>query len=195
MSTAADQNPQEQEHTQQENTQQPENAEATDTTAAEQTETQAQDAATAATEGGSSEADELRDKYLRLHAEFDNFRRRTSKERLELFKTANQELMVALIPVLDDLERAQASLKDAQDVNAVREGVELIFSKFLGLLQQKGLKPMDAVGQPFDAEVHEAITQIPAPSDDMKGKVIDQVEKGYYLNDKVVRFAKVVIGA
>ncbi|WP_181304241.1 nucleotide exchange factor GrpE [Rufibacter sp. XAAS-G3-1] len=189
MSTAAEQNPQEQENLQ------PENAEATESTAAEQPEQQTAEATAASAEGGSSEADELRDKYLRLHAEFDNFRRRTSKERLELFKTANQELMVALIPVLDDLERAQAAMKDAQDVNAVREGVELIFSKFLGLLQQKGLKPMEAVGQPFDAEVHEAITQIPAPSDDMKGKVIDQVEKGYYLNDKVVRFAKVVIGA
>lgn len=149
----------------------------------------------AADENPTSEADELRDKYLRLHAEFDNFRRRTSKERLELFKTANQELMVSLIPVLDDLERAQASMKDAQDVQAVREGVELIFNKFMGVLQQKGLKPMEAVGETFNADIHEAITQIPAPSEEMKGKVIDEVEKGYYLNDKVVRFAKVVIGA
>ncbi|WP_210486278.1 nucleotide exchange factor GrpE [Rufibacter aurantiacus] len=187
MSTAAEQNPQEQENIQ------PENTEATESTVTEQAE-QPNGEATA-TEGGASEADELRDKYLRLHAEFDNFRRRTSKERLELFKTANQELMVALIPVLDDLERAQSAMKDAQDVNAVREGVELVFSKFQNLLQQKGLKAMDAVGQPFDADVHEAITQIPAPSEEMKGKVIDQVEKGYYLNDKVVRFAKVVIGA
>ncbi|GGK57718.1 nucleotide exchange factor GrpE [Rufibacter glacialis] len=189
MSTTAEQNPQEQENLQ------PEQTEATETTAAEQTEQQNPEAGTAATEGGTSEADELRDKYLRLHAEFDNFRRRTSKERLELFKTANQDLMVALIPVLDDLERAQAAMQDAQDVTAVREGVELIFGKFLGVLQQKGLKPMEAIGQPFDADVHEAITQIPAPNEEMKGKVIDQVEKGYYLNDKVVRFAKVVIGA
>ncbi|MBC3538524.1 nucleotide exchange factor GrpE [Rufibacter sediminis] len=189
MSTAAEQNPQEQENLQ------PENTEAAESTATEQTEQQAPEATAASSDNGTSEADELRDKYLRLHAEFDNFRRRTSKERLELFKTANQELMVALIPVLDDLERAQAAMKDAQDVNAVREGVELVFSKFQNLLQQKGLKAMDAVGQPFDAEVHEAITKIPAPSDEMKGKVIDQVEKGYYLNDKVVRFAKVVIGA
>ncbi|RNI25740.1 nucleotide exchange factor GrpE [Rufibacter latericius] len=187
MSTAAEQNPQEQENIQ------PENTEATESTATEQAEQPNGEAP--ATEGGASETDELRDKYLRLHAEFDNFRRRTSKERLELFKTANQELMVALIPVLDDLERAQTAMKDAQDVNAVREGVELVFSKFQNLLQQKGLKAMDAVGQPFDADVHEAITQIPAPSEEMKGKVIDQVEKGYYLNDKVVRFAKVVIGA
>ncbi|RNI30879.1 nucleotide exchange factor GrpE [Rufibacter immobilis] len=190
MSTAAEQNPQEE----LENTQ-PENNAATEA-AAEQADTQnLETEAPQASENSTAELDEMRDKYLRLHAEFDNFRRRTSKERLELFKTANQELMVALIPVLDDLERAQTAMKDAQDVNAVREGVELIFNKFISLLQQKGLKAMEAVGQPFDADVHEAITQIPAPSEEMKGKVIDQVEKGYYLNDKVVRFAKVVIGA
>ncbi|GAA4303570.1 nucleotide exchange factor GrpE [Nibribacter koreensis] len=190
MSKATEQHPQEEENIQ------PEHHEGLEAPTPEHEEEQIGETEEPATEDKSaSEADELRDKYLRLHAEFDNFRRRTSKERLELFKTANQELMVALIPVLDDLERAQAAMKDAQDVNAVREGVELIFSKFQNLLQQKGLKAMEAVGQPFDAEVHEAITQIPAPSEDMKGKVIDQVEKGYYLNEKVVRFAKVVIGA
>ncbi|GAB2531096.1 nucleotide exchange factor GrpE [Rufibacter soli] len=186
MSTSAEQNPQEEEP------KLPEANEEEDAAAAAEL---PQEEEAPGTEEGKNEADELRDKYLRLHAEFDNFRRRTSKERLELFKTANQELMIALIPVLDDLERAQVAMKDAQDVNAVREGVELIFNKFTGLLQQKGLKPMEAIGQPFDADVHEAITQIPAPSEEMKGKVIDQVEKGYYLNDKVVRFAKVVIGA
>lgn len=188
MSTAQEQNRPEEE----EESKLPEANEAEDAKAAEEL---PQEEEAPAAGNASSELDEMRDKYLRLHAEFDNFRRRTSKERLELFKTANQELMVALIPVLDDLERAQTAMKDAQDVTAVREGVELIFNKFLGLLQQKGLKPMEAVGQPFDAEVHEAITQIPAPNEEMKGKVIDQVEKGYYLNDKVVRFAKVVIGA
>jgi molecular chaperone GrpE len=186
MSTSAEQNPQEEEP------KLPEANEEEDAAAAAEL---PQEEEAPGAEEGKNEADELRDKYLRLHAEFDNFRRRTSKERLELFKTANQELMVALIPVLDDLERAQVAMKDAQDVNAVREGVELIFNKFTGLLQQKGLKPMEVIGQPFDADVHEAITQIPAPSEEMKGKVIDQVEKGYYLNDKVVRFAKVVIGA
>ncbi|WP_192821693.1 nucleotide exchange factor GrpE [Rufibacter sp. LB8] len=191
MSTRAEQNPEEELN----NTQSETNQATEPTASEEQTEQQNPESEETSPEGGTAEADELRDKYLRLHAEFDNFRRRTSKERLELFKTANQELMVALIPVLDDLERAQAAMKDAQDVNAVREGVELIFNKFQSLLQQKGLKAMDAVGQPFDADVHEAITQIPAPNEEMKGKVIDQVEKGYYLNDKVVRFAKVVIGA
>ncbi|WP_205499646.1 nucleotide exchange factor GrpE [Rufibacter psychrotolerans] len=191
MTTSAEQNPQEQENIQ------PENAQETTEQTATATEGQEQNAGAEATtaQAGNSDLDELKDKYLRLHAEFDNFRRRTSKERLELFKTANQELMVALLPVLDDFERAQAAIKDAQDVTAVREGVELVFGKLQSILTQKGLKPMEAVGQPFDAEVHEAITQIPAPSEEMKGKVIDQVEKGYYLNDKVVRFAKVVIGA
>ncbi|MFC6998598.1 nucleotide exchange factor GrpE [Rufibacter roseus] len=192
MTTSKEQNPQEEENIQPEN-----NAEATENTEATAEESAEQTSETEAAEGDktAAELDELRDKYLRLQAEFDNFRRRTSKERLELFKTANQELMVALIPVLDDLERAQTAMKDAQDVEAVKAGVELVFSKFQGLLGQKGLKPMEAVGQPFDADIHEAITQIPAPSEEMKGKVIDQVEKGYYLNDKVVRFAKVVIGA
>ncbi|WP_207432363.1 nucleotide exchange factor GrpE [Sabulibacter ruber] len=191
MTTSAEQNPQEQENIQ------PENAQETTEQTATATEGQEQNAGAKAStaQAGNSDLDELKDKYLRLHAEFDNFRRRTSKERLELFKTANQELMVALLPVLDDFERAQAAIKDAQDVTAVREGVELVFGKLQSILTQKGLKPMEAVGQPFDAEVHEAITQIPAPSEEMKGKVIDQVEKGYYLNDKVVRFAKVVIGA
>ncbi|QHL89061.1 nucleotide exchange factor GrpE [Nibribacter ruber] len=190
MSKATEQHPQEQENIQ------PEHHEGLEAPTPEHEEEQiGETEGPTAEDKGVSELDELKDKFLRLQAEFDNFRRRTSKERLELFKTANQELMVALIPVLDDLERAQAAMKDAQDVNAVREGVELIFAKFLGLLQQKGLKPMDAVGQPFDADIHEAITQIPAPNEDMKGKVIDQVEKGYYLNEKVVRFAKVVIGA
>lgn len=187
MTTSAEQNLQEEENGQ------PGNNQATETTASEQTEQQSSD--TAEEENKPSELEELRDKFLRLQAEFDNFRRRTAKERQELFKTANQDLMVALLPVIDDFERAQSAIKDAQDVNAVREGVELVFSKLQNTLSQKGLKPMDAVGQPFDADLHEAITQIPAPTEEMKGKVIDQVEKGYYLNDKVVRFAKVVIGA
>lgn len=142
-----------------------------------------------------AELSELKDKYLRLYSEFDNYKRRTSKERLDLLKTANQEMMVALLPVLDDFERARQSMEIAQDVEAVKAGVDLIFNKLNSIMQQKGLKPMEAVGQPFDAELHEAITQIPAPDASQKGKVIDQVEKGYYLNDKVIRFAKVIIGA
>lgn len=141
------------------------------------------------------ELTEMKDKYLRLYSEFDNYKRRTSKERLDLLKTANQEMVVALLPVLDDFERARQSMQQAQDVAPVKEGVELIYNKFLSLLQSKGLKPMEAKGIAFDADVHEAITQIPAPDDSLKGKVIDEVEKGYYLHDKVIRFAKVVIGA
>lgn len=136
----------------------------------------------------------IEDKYLRLYAEFDNFRRRTAAERIELFKTANQEVLVALLPVLDDFERAMKSIQNAADVNAVKEGVELVSNKLRSILVQKGLKPMDAIGKEFDSEYHEAITKIPAPSEELKGKVVDEVEKGYFLNDKVIRFAKVVIG-
>ena len=142
-----------------------------------------------------AELGEMKDKYLRLYSEFDNFRRRTAKERNDLLKTANQELMTALLPVLDDLERARNAMNEAKDVAAVKEGVELVFHKIDNTLQQKGLKPMQAVGEPFDADLHEAITQVPAPDESMKGKVIDEVEKGYFLHDKVIRFAKVVIGA
>ena len=142
-----------------------------------------------------AELAEMKDKYLRLFAEFDNYKRRTSKERMDLLKTANQEMVVALLPVVDDFERARQAMQTAQDINSVKEGVDLIYNKLTSILQQKGLKPMDAVGSPFDPDLHEAITQIPAPDESMKGKVIDEVEKGYLLNDKVVRHAKVVIGA
>jgi molecular chaperone GrpE len=138
---------------------------------------------------------EMKDKYLRLFAEFDNYKRRTSKERMDLLKMANQEMVVALLPVVDDFERARQSMQTAEEVASVKEGVELIFNKLTSILQQKGLKPMEATGTAFDPDLHEAITQIPAPDDSLKGKVIDEVEKGYLLNDKVVRFAKVVIGA
>jgi molecular chaperone GrpE len=134
------------------------------------------------------------DRYLRLYAEFDNYKRRTGAERIELFKTANQEVLISLIPVLDDFGRALKAMQTATDINAVKEGIELVNNKFNGILTAKGLKPMDAVGKEFDSEFHEAITNIPAPTEDMKGKVIDEVEKGYFLNDKVIRFAKVVVG-
>ncbi|GAA4911475.1 nucleotide exchange factor GrpE [Mucilaginibacter defluvii] len=134
------------------------------------------------------------DKYLRLYAEFDNFRRRTTKERVELLQTAGKEIIVSLLPVLDDFERAFKSMDQATDVVAVKAGVELIHSKLNNILAQKGLKPMEAVGEPFDADLHEAITNVPAPTEELKGKVIDQMEKGYYLGDKVVRFAKVIVG-
>jgi len=135
------------------------------------------------------------DKYLRLYAEFDNFRRRTTKERIELLQTAGKEIIVSLIPVLDDFERAGKAMETSTDVNAVKEGVTLIQNKLTNILNQKGLKPMESIGMPFDADLHEAITNIPAPTDDMKGKVVDEMEKGYYLNDNVIRFAKVIVGA
>jgi molecular chaperone GrpE len=135
------------------------------------------------------------DKYLRLFAEFDNFRRRTAKEREEARKTEGKDTIVALLPVLDDFERAFRSMDSATDIHAVKTGIELIYNKLNNTLVQKGLKPMVAIGEPFDADLHEAITNIPAPSDEWKGKVIDEMEKGYFLGDKVVRFAKVIVGA
>ncbi|HEX3387017.1 MAG TPA: nucleotide exchange factor GrpE [Mucilaginibacter sp.] len=134
------------------------------------------------------------DKYLRLYAEFDNFRRRTIKERSELQQTAGMDVIVSMLPVLDDFDRALRHMDNAADVNAVKEGVVLIQSKLKNILGQKGLKEMQAIGTTFDPELHEAITNIPAPTDEQKGKVIDEVEKGYYLNDKVARHAKVVVG-
>ena len=155
----------------------------------------APEAAAAGPEKTEAELAEMKDKYLRLFAEFDNYKRRTSKERMDLLKTANQEMMVALLPVVDDFERARQAMQTAEDVNSVREGVDLISNKLINILQQKGLKPMEAVGTAFDPDLHEAITQVPVPDENLKGKVIDEVEKGYLLNDKVIRFAKVVIGA
>ena len=134
------------------------------------------------------------DRYLRLYAEFDNFRRRTAKEREEARKSEGKDVIVALLPVLDDFDRAIRSMENLTDVAAVKEGVVLIQNKLKNVLSQKGLKEMESIGTPFDPEIHEAITNIPAPSDDMKGKVVDEMEKGYYLNDKVARFAKVIVG-
>jgi len=134
------------------------------------------------------------DKYLRLYAEFDNFRRRTIKERSELLQTAGKDVIVSLLPVLDDFDRAIRYMENTTDVNAVKEGVVLIQQKLKNILGQKGLKEMQAVGTPFDPELHEAITNVPVAEEDKKGKVIDEVEKGYYQNDTVVRHAKVVVG-
>jgi molecular chaperone GrpE len=135
------------------------------------------------------------DKYLRLYAEFDNFRRRTTKEREEARKMEGKDLMVALLPVLDDFERALRAMETATDVVPIKEGVTLVQNKLKNILTQKGLKEMESIGTPFDPELQEAITNIPAPNEEMKGKVIDEMEKGYFLNDKVVRFAKVIVGA
>ena len=140
------------------------------------------------------EIDQLNDKYIRLFAEFDNYKRRTAKERLDLMGSANKETVVSMLPVLDDFERAFKAFENANDVTALKEGVELIFTKFKNIMVSKGVKPMESIGQPFNIDFHEAITNIPAPSEELKGKVIDEVEKGYFLNDKVVRFAKVVVG-
>lgn len=141
-----------------------------------------------------AELADLKDKYLRLAAEFENYKRRTTKERADLFKTANQELMVALLPVLDDFDRARHHTKDTDDATAVRESIDIIQNKLQKTLNQKGLAPMEVKGGAFDPDLHEAITQIPAPSEDLKGKIVDEVEKGYYLGDKVIRHAKVVLG-
>lgn len=137
----------------------------------------------------------LNDKHLRLFAEFDNFKRRSAKERGELIGTASKGIILNLLPVLDDFDRAQKSMESAADVQALKEGIELIIAKFRNILSQQGVKEMESVGTPFDPDLHEAVTNIPAPSEDMKGKVVDEVEKGYYLNDKVIRFAKVLVGA
>ncbi len=137
---------------------------------------------------------ELNDKYLRLYSEFDNYRRRTSKEKLDMAKTAAEELIVDLLPVLDDFDRAIKSAGETEDCNAVKEGMNLIHNKLNNILTRKGLTAIDAKGGEFDTDFHEAITYIPAPTDDLKGKVVDEVEKGYKLHDKVIRYSKVVIG-
>ena len=143
-----------------------------------------------------SEVAELKDKYLRLYSDFENYRKRTSKERIELIKTASEDVLKDLIPVVDDFERAFKASENETDPAKIREGNLLIFQKLVRILESKGLKAMDELsGKPFDADTQEAITQIPAPSEDLKGKVIDVVEKGYTLGDKVVRYAKVVTGA
>ena len=136
-----------------------------------------------------------KDTYLRLFAEFENYKKRTSRERVELFKTANQEVMTVLLPVLDDFERALAHIEDDKEAEELRKGVLLIYQKLIKTLEQKGLAKMEVKqGDAFDAEIHEAITQIPAPSKKLKGKIIDVTEKGYKLGDKIIRYPKVVIG-
>jgi len=142
------------------------------------------------------EVAELKDKYVRLYSEFENYRRRTSKERLDLIKTASQDLMIEIIPIIDDFERAFKASENEDNPVKVRDGNQLVFHKLVKILENKGLKPMeDLVGKPFDPETQEAITQIPSPTAEMKGKIVDVVERGYTLGDKVIRYAKVVTGA
>lgn len=137
---------------------------------------------------------EQKDKYIRLLAEFENYKRRTAKERMELIQTAGKDIIVSLLDVLDDSERAERQMKTSDDLDQIKEGVGLVFTKLRNTMQQKGLKAMDSKQQDFDVEKHEAITEIPAATKDQIGKVLDEVQKGYYLNDKIIRFAKVVVG-
>ena len=138
---------------------------------------------------------EATDKYLRLYSEFDNFRKRTQKEKIELYKKSGEDVISAILPVIDDFERAQKAMEESDDIQGVKDGIKLIHDKIVSILKQKGLEEVEsAVGKDFDIEFHEAITQIPAPSKKEKGKVMDIVEKGYQLNGKVIRFTKVVIG-
>ena len=137
---------------------------------------------------------ELQDRYLRLQAEYDNYRKRTLKEKMELTRTAGEDILKGLLPVMDDFERALQAIDEADNAENLKDGVHLIFNKFREFLKQQGVKEMDSQDQDFDTDKHEAISKVPAPSEDMKGKVVDVVQTGYYLNDKVLRYAKVVVG-
>jgi molecular chaperone GrpE len=138
--------------------------------------------------------EEARDKFVRLNAEFDNFRKRTARERVELFKTAGEDIMSTLLPVLDDFERGLDAMDKSEDVSSLKEGVNLVYDKLFKALKAKGLESFSAKGEVFDPELHEAVTKIPAPDKKMKGKVVDEIEKGYKLGDKIIRYAKVVVG-
>ncbi|MCB0686672.1 MAG: nucleotide exchange factor GrpE [Saprospiraceae bacterium] len=148
----------------------------------------------ASTKNLESELAEIKDKYLRLFAEFDNYKKRTARERLDLIRTASEDLVGKLLPVLDDFERAKKNAEDSSSPESFSEGVSLVYQKLHHALESKGLKAMDPEEIDFDPELHEAITKIPAPDPSLKGKIIDVIEKGYYLNDKIIRHAKVVIG-
>lgn len=141
------------------------------------------------------EVAELKDKYIRQAAEFDNFRKRNARERIELIQTAGKDVIASLLDVLDDCERAQKQLETSDDINTHKEGLLLVFNKLKNTLLTRGLKAMETTHQDFNPDLHEAITEIPAPSKELKGKVLDEVQKGYYLNEKIIRFAKVVVGS
>ena len=153
-----------------------------------------QDMATAELEKWKQEAAEWKDKYIRLVAEFDNSRKRNAKERLELIQTAGKDVIVSLLDVLDDCDRAQKQLETSTDLNVIKEGISLVFNKLRSTVQAKGVKPMETLHQEFNPDTQEAITEVPAPTEALKGKVLDEVQKGYYMNDKIIRFAKVVVG-
>jgi molecular chaperone GrpE len=141
-----------------------------------------------------AEIQDYKDKYLRLYSEFENFRRRTNKEKLETIARANERLLEDILPVIDDFERASRVLEDSKDLKSHAEGVELVYNKLRSTLETKGVKKMEALGKKFEPELHEAITQIPVKDKKMKGKVVEVIEDGYFLHDKVLRFAKVVVG-
>lgn len=141
------------------------------------------------------ELNTLEDKYLRLYSDFDNYRKRTSKERIELSKTASAEIIESLLTILDDFERAQKAMKNSDDINAVKQGIELIYNKLSDTLKKKGLEEINCIGEIFNTDYHEAITNIPVESEAMKGKIIDQIEKGYLLNGIILRYPKVVVGS
>ena len=142
----------------------------------------------------SQKCEELNDKNLRLMAEFDNFRKRTLREKSDLIKTAGEKVFVNILPLIDDFERAMQAMDSTEDVLAVKEGVDLIYAKFINFLNANGVKAIVTENEPFDVDVHEAVTMFPATSEELKGKIIDCMSKGYMLNDKVIRFAKVVVG-
>ncbi len=141
-----------------------------------------------------AELEELKDKFLRKVAEFDNFKRRNAKERLELMQTAGKDVILDMLEVLDDCDRAQKQLETSNDVTAIKEGVLLVFNKLRNTMLNRGVKAMETSAQEFNPDLHDAVTEIPAPAEDLKGKVVDEILKGYYLNDKIIRHAKVVVG-
>lgn len=140
------------------------------------------------------EVEEQKEKFIRLYAEFDNYKRRNAKERVELIQTAGREVIQSMLEVLDDCERAEKQMNQSEDLKQIKEGIGLIFNKFRNILQSRGLKEMKSIGEAFNPDFHEAITEIPVPDETMKGKIVDEVEKGYTLNDKIIRFSKVVVG-
>ena len=141
-----------------------------------------------------AELEEVKDKYLRKVAEFDNYKRRSAKERIELIQTAGRDVISNMLDVLDDCDRAQKQLDNSDNPEAIKEGVMLVFNKLRNSLQAQGLKAMETINKEFNPDLHDAITEIPAPTKDLKGKIVDEVMKGYYLNDKIIRHAKVVVG-
>lgn len=140
------------------------------------------------------EIEEQKEKFIRLYADFDNVKRRNAKERVELIQTAGKEVIQSMLEVLDDCERAEKQMNQSTDLKQIREGIGLVFSKFRNILQSRGLKEMKSIGETFNPDFHEAITEISVQDENMKGKIVDEVEKGYTLNDKIIRFSKVVIG-